>query len=148
MITIRDSMFETNSSNMHNMIMCDDETYNAFVNGDVLWYDLWYDSSQLVNTSEAYNDYLSYMKEGQFDQYIVELDKFKEHTKSYDYDNSHSPSKNDSDEIKQKKYVHVFMNDYGYGSYNSFHSYEYETIDQTAVIHCTKVHAIGYHGGR
>lgn len=143
MITIRDSMFETNSSNMHNMIMCDDETYNAFVNGDVLWYD-----SQLVDTTTVYTDYISYMKEEQFDQYIVELDKFKEYTKSYDYDSSYSPNKNDSDEIKQKKYVHLFMNDYGYGSYHSFHSYEYETIDQTEVIHGITVHAIGYHGGR
>lgn len=141
MITIRDSMFETNSSNMHNMIMCDDETYNAFVNGDVLWYD-----SQLVDTATVYTDYISYMKEAQFDQYIVELDKFKEYSKSYDYDYTSSPSENDSDEIKQKKYVHLFMNDYGYGSYDSFHSYEYETIDQIAVIHGITVHAIGYHG--
>lgn len=142
MITIRDSMFETNSSNMHNMIMCDDETYNAFVNGDMLWYC----SSQLVDTSTAYTDYVSYMKEEQFDRYIVELDAFKEHTKTYDYDSSHALSKDDSNEIKQKKYVHRFMHDYGYGSYHSFHSYEYETIDQTAVIHGIKVHAIGYHG--
>ena len=64
MINIRANVFETNSSSVHSLILCNANDYRAWIDGDKL-FNIWEDDDpQFVTPAEAtqYDEYYPYPK--------------------------------------------------------------------------------------
>lgn len=62
MINIRNSVFETNSSAVHSLVLMNDKDYKAFVNGETLfdWWSETFISKDKVNLEEDPTEFKSY----------------------------------------------------------------------------------------
>lgn len=103
---IRRCLFETNSSSVHSITMCDDDTYKKWESGEVLYND-WYGKFM---TEEELN---SIMKEKGVD--ITNDDEVSEYMSDYNiydyddfWDNVEYETYNNTYETKSGEIVHAF----------------------------------------
>ena len=132
MIKIRYGVFETNSSSVHSLIMCNDDEYKKFMNNELL-YDNWYD--EFISREEA-------------------LDRLYENVKN---DSEFIENFNLSCGFSRETLNEIPINDLGsslidYGIlvsdyiFNS-NDFEYETYNDTYTTSNSEVvHAFGYYG--
>ena len=74
---IRRGLFETNSSSVHSITMCDDDTYKKWENGELL-YDSW--NEKFISKNEIDKKYEEYVYdyEGYWDHYGYDYETFDE----------------------------------------------------------------------
>lgn len=153
MINIRKLLFETNSSSVHSITMCDEDDYNAWVAGEKLFCE---------NTNKFYTDseLLIYMKSQKLLNDCFKYD-WRAHTFEYDgktydiderYDLADKLVSVISDEEAREYYEQMKYDDpdsipVDFDSWTEHKEDEYETFTDT---HTTKsgsnVVAFGYYG--
>lgn len=116
MINIRSNVFETNSSNVHNLVLLNDRDYALWKNGDI-YLDIW--SNKVYNKDEVDKKLKA---EGVNLNYITE---------DAEYDRL------------AYEYLDVMSIDY-YTDYTG--EGWYDTFDKLREIDGTIVHAVGYYG--
>lgn len=70
---IRRGLFETNSSSVHSITMCDDDTYTKWKNGELL-YDSW--NEKFVSENEIDKEY---------EEYVYDYEEYWDHYR-FDYE--------------------------------------------------------------
>ena len=140
MRTMRNSVFETNSSSTHCLTICSESEFNDYVEGRS-WYCR--DDEKLFTAKEMY-DYIGKKDDSDEDESepLPEFERFCEILKklnrsSYDYDDSDLAE----DELNMKQLLH----DYSFYPYKDCCP-DYESFEQYATVGGVKVVAFGYYG--
>ena len=133
MIKIRYGVFETNSSSVHSLIMCNDDEYKHFMNNE-LFYDKWTDS--FISREEA------------LERLYVQVRKDEDLRRELELPERFSRAEIDSIPLGELGHylndeVGILTSDYLF--YSS--DFEYETYDdEYKTVSGEVIHAFGYYG--
>lgn len=132
MIKIRYGVFETNSSSVHSLVMCESDEYYEFMNNKLLYYR-WGD--KFISVKEA----LNWLYEE-----IRDENEFME-----DFDLPRGFSRDELDKIPLEK-LGAYLNDFAgilSSDYMFSNDFEYETFDNDYTTpNGDVIHAFGYYG--
>ncbi len=129
MIQVRYGVFETNSSSVHSMVMCDEETYREFINDEIL-INGW--NSRKNGTWITFDEALQSLS------YYLTGYAFEELLEEYNVKSLNDIKK---DELLKLFYENNIAYDYNY------YGYDYETFDKSFETKSgERVYAFGYYG--
>ncbi len=146
MRTIRNNVFETNSSSVHAICITDPETFEAYKKGDYAFTG--WGGDKLLTAEELFEKFTS-TEYSNWDDYLTWCEEHKKDAMNLEDFKKilHILAEDDWDKkTEESDYVSDWLRDNSYQMYNRLGYDEFETFEEFKTIKGTEVVAFGYYG--